>query len=83
MTVLVPFNHYLFLNDWPKTELSVPVHRLNAYKGNSYLLASQLNTRGTHLKEIEVSVELSAFGVLQPFELSRDEHENVLKQGRC
>lgn len=34
----------------------------------------------TYLKQIEVSVELGAFSVLQSFELSCDEHENVLDQ---
>lgn len=32
----------------------------------------------TYLKKIEISVELSTFCVLQSFELSCDEHKNVL-----
>lgn len=36
----------------------------------------------TYLKQIEVSVELSAFSVLQSFELSCDEHKNVLETKR-
>lgn len=32
-----------------------------------------------YLQQIEVSVELSTFSILQPFELSCDEHENVLQ----
>lgn len=35
--------------------------------------------RVTYLKQVEVSVELSTFSVLQSFELSCDEHENVLE----
>lgn len=37
------------------------------------------HTWAAYLKEIEVSVELSTFCVLQSFELSGDEHENVLE----
>lgn len=43
------------------------------------LLATQPDTWATYLEEIEVSVELSTFCVLQSFELPRDEHENVLE----
>lgn len=32
-----------------------------------------------YLQQIEVSVELCTFSILQPFELSCDEHENVLQ----
>jgi len=34
--------------------------------------------RVTYLKQIEVSVELGAFSILQSFELPCDEHKNVL-----
>lgn len=39
-------------------------------------------TQVTYLEQIKVSVELSTFSVLQSFELSRDEHENVLRRER-
>lgn len=37
------------------------------------------HTQLTYLEQVEVSVELSAFGVFQSLELSGDEHENVLQ----
>lgn len=41
--------------------------------------ATQLDTRLTYLEKIEVSVELGTFCVLQSFQLSCDEHEDVLE----
>lgn len=72
-------HHYPFLNEWSKQELLIPEHWLNTSNGINNWWSTQLDTWGTHLKEIEVSVELSTFCVLQSFELSRDEHENVLE----
>lgn len=53
----------------------LPTHSKDP-NGNS---STQLDTSLTYLKKIEVSVELGTFCVLQSFELSRDEHENVLE----